>query len=149
MATGTFATVRPARPGDAEALAGLATQLGYPSSPGELTERLPHVLEAANAAVLVATDAADRPVGWLHVELKHSLVAPPAAQVMGLVVDEAFRDRGLGAELLRRAEEWAAARGCHALLVATRVTREDAHRFYRREGYRLLKTSHVFEKDLA
>jgi GNAT superfamily N-acetyltransferase len=148
VATEAVVVVRPARPDDAGVLADLATQLGYPSSPSELAERLPHVLEAADAAVLVATDADDRPIGWLHVELKRSLVAPLAAQVMGLVVDEGARGRGVGAELLRRAEQWAAARGCHALLVATRVTREDAHRFYRREGYRLLKTSHVFEKEL-
>ena len=32
--------------------------------------------------------------------------------------------------------------------MATRVTRNDAHRFYRREGYALNKTSHFFEKPL-
>jgi hypothetical protein len=33
--------------------------------------------------------------------------------------------------------------------VRSRVTRERAHQFYEREGYRLLKTSHVFEKRLV
>jgi GNAT superfamily N-acetyltransferase len=148
VATRTVATTRLGRLEDAQALADLATQLGYPSTPQELVERLPHVVGAAGAALLVATDSRDRPIGWLHVELKRSLVSPLSAQVMGLVVDERRRSAGVGAELLRRAEEWARDRGCNALLVATRVTRDDAHRFYRREGYRLLKTSHVFEKDL-
>ena len=148
MATSTVATTRPGRLEDAQALADLATQLGYPSTPQELVERLPHVLEAADSALLVATDSRDRPIGWLHVELKRSLVSPLAAQVMGLVVDERRRSAGIGAELLRRAEEWARGRGCRTLLVPTRVTRDDAHRFYRREGYRRLKTSHVFEKEL-
>lgn len=148
MATTTFA-IRPARPDDAAALAELATQLGYPTSAEELAERLPSVTSHAEAAVLVASDGQDRPLGWLHVELKRSLVAPLAAQVMGLVVDERHRSAGVGAELLNRAEAWAAARGSRELLVATRVTRERAHRFYRRQGYELLKTSHIFHKELA
>jgi GNAT superfamily N-acetyltransferase len=148
VATSAFA-VRPGRLQDAQALADLATQLGYPSTPEELVERLPHVMDAADAELLVVTDIRDRPIGWLHVELKRSLVAPLAAQVMGLVVDERQRSAGVGAELLSRAEAWAAARGCAELLVATRVTRERAHRFYRRHGYDLLKTSHVFRKGLV
>jgi hypothetical protein len=34
-------------------------------------------------------------------------------------------------------------------VVATRVTREDAHRFYQRAGYELDKTSHIFGKPLT
>jgi GNAT superfamily N-acetyltransferase len=102
-----------------------------------------------HAAVLVATDTADRPIGWLHVEIKRTLVAPRSAQVMGLVVDDAARSRGIGRDLLRAAEAWAAARGCHRMVVGTRVTRERAHRFYQREGYALDKTSYFFEKGLT
>jgi GNAT superfamily N-acetyltransferase len=146
--TSAAATTRPGRLEDAGALADLATQLGYPSTPQELVERLPHVLEAAGADLIVATDGRDRPIGWLHVELKRSLVAPLAAQVMGLVVEEGRRGEGIGAALLEAGENWARERGCHHMLVATRVVRERAHRFYRRSGYELLKTSHIFEKGL-
>ena len=74
--------------------------------------------------------------------------APAAAQLMALVVGDGSRNRGVGKDLIHAAESWAAAHGCHTLMVATRVTREDAHRFYRREGYVLDKTSHIFEKPL-
>jgi len=106
---------------------------------------------AANdqAAVLVAADAEDRPIGWIHVEVRRTLVAPLSAQVMGLVVDDAVRSGGIGRELLRSAEAWAAARGCRRMLVGTRVTRERAHRFYEREGYAVEKTSYFFEKELG
>ncbi len=87
-------------------------------------------------------------IGWLHVQLKHSLTSPLAAQVMGLVVDERHRSGGVGGALLEAAEAWARARGCRDLLVATRVTRERAHAFYRRHGYGLLKTSHMFTRRL-
>jgi GNAT superfamily N-acetyltransferase len=101
------------------------------------------------AAVLVAADAEDRPIGWIHVEVRRTLVTPLSAQVMGLVVDDAVRSGGIGRELVRSAEAWAAARGCGRMLVGTRVTRKRAHRFYEREGYAVLKTSYFFEKELG
>jgi GNAT superfamily N-acetyltransferase len=140
--------LRPPRSGDAAALAELSGQLGYPVEPADLTERLAAVVANPDAAVLVAADGADRAIGWIHVELKRSLVAPLSAQVMGLVVDDAARSRGIGRDLLNAAEAWAAERGCRRMLVGTRVTRERAHRFYERAGYAVSKTSYVFEKEL-
>ena len=67
---------------------------------------------------------------------------------MALVVGDGARNGGIGGDLLAAAESWAAGRGSRTLLVATRVTRNDAHRFYRRAGFALNKTSHVFEKPL-
>jgi GNAT superfamily N-acetyltransferase len=135
---------------DAAAVADLATQLGYPTEPAAVLERMARIeSHAAFDVLLVATDDADAPVGWAHVELRDTLVAPPAAQLMALVVGEGARNRGIGRELLAAAEAWAAGHGCSTLLVATRVTRVDAHRFYRREGYDLDKTSHIFTKALA
>ena len=88
-------------------------------------------------------------MGWVHVALKASLVDVPSAQVMGLVVDEGQRGGGIGKGLLLRAETWAAERGMRRMLVASRTTRERAHRFYEREGYAVLKRSYFFEKQLA
>jgi GNAT superfamily N-acetyltransferase len=130
-------------------LAALAEQLGYPVGTDELAERLAAVAANDHAQVMVAADADDRPVAWIHVEVKRTLVAPLSAQVMGLVVDDAARSGGIGRELLRSAETWAAARGCGRMLVGTRVTRERAHRFYQREGYAVQKTSYFFEKELG
>jgi GNAT superfamily N-acetyltransferase len=145
----TTPAIRPPRAGDAAGLADLATQLGYPTDAAAMERRLAAVAANDGADVLVAVDGSDRPVGWLHVELKRSLVAPLGAQIMGLVVDEGARSAGIGHALVRAAEEWARARGCHHVLVATRVTRERAHGFYLREGFGLDKTSHFFHKDLA
>jgi GNAT superfamily N-acetyltransferase len=144
----TVLAIRPPRSGDAAALAALAEQLGYPVSADELERRMAAVAENDHAAVLVAGDAGDRPVGWVHVELKRTLVAPLTAQIMGLVVDTAFRGGGIGRELLTAAEAWAQSRGCDRMLVGTRVTRERAHRFYAREGYTVQKTSYFLEKSL-
>ena len=129
-------------------MAELAGQLGYPLAVDELAARLPAVGASDADIVLVAVDERDLAAGWIHVEIKRTLLAPLSAQVMGLVVDEGARSRGIGARLLEQGEAWARGRGCSLILVGTRVTRERAHRFYRRQGYDLLKTSHFFEKRL-
>lgn len=127
----------------------MATQLGYATEPAAVAQRLPMVLGAADARLLVAVDVDDAAIGWLHVALKPSLLSPLAAQVMALVVDEAWRSGGVGADLLDAAEAWAREHGCAEMLVSTRITRERAHGFYRRHGYDLRKTNHYFSKGLA
>lgn len=142
----TTLAIRRPRESDAAAIADQSAQLGYPVAVDELRQRLVAVGANDQAAVLVATDAADQVIGWVQVELRRTLVAPPTAQIMALVVDEAARNAGVGRELLAAAEAWSLERGCHRVLVGTRVTRERAHRFYAREGYVLQKTSYFFEK---
>ena len=52
-----------------------------------------------------------------------------------LVVDERVRSRGYGARLLDRLKEEGRAQGCSEIQLISRVTREQAHRFYFREGF--------------
>jgi GNAT superfamily N-acetyltransferase len=141
-------TIRPARAVDATALADLTTQLGYQSTPAELTERLAPLLGAADHLILVATDADDRPIGWIHVTTEVGLEHAPTAAIHGLVVDDGHRSDGIGAALLAAGERWGAERGLGRMVVRSRVARERAHRFYEREGYALEKTSRVFSKAL-
>jgi GNAT superfamily N-acetyltransferase len=139
--------IRPPLPADAPALAALAGELGYPTDPEALLGRLAAV-HPTDAAVIVSTDAEDQATGWCHVELHRSLVEPISALILGLVVGEGHRSTGIGAALLAAAESWARARSCKRLVVATRITRERAHRFYAREGYEVSKTSYFLTKAL-
>jgi len=140
--------IRPMGIGDAKPVADLATQLGYASSETQLMERIPGVIGREDAAALVADDAGTV-VGWTHIELRRTLVGDRDAQIMALVVDERCRGQGIGAALTAAAERWAHDRGATTLRVGSRTSREDAHRFYEREGYVLAKTSYWFEKELA
>ena len=137
--------LRPPLPTDAPALAALAGELGYPTSPEALLGRLA-ALHPTDAAVFVSTDADDVPTGWCHVEMRRTLVEPVSALILSLVIGEGHRSGGIGAALLEAAEHWARARGCRQLVVATRTTRERAHRFYAREGYEVSKTSYFLTK---
>ena len=140
--------IRSMRVRDAGAVASLATQLGYPSSEAQVAERIPGVIGREDAAALVAEDSG-MVVGWIHVELRRTLVGDREAQIMALVVDERCRGRGIGKALTAEAERWARDRGAATVRVGSRTTREGAHRFYAREGYGLVKTSYWFEKELA
>ena len=141
--------IRLVRAGDAARLADLATQLGYPSVSDEIIGRLSHLSARPDDAVLVATDATDAVIGWVHVGRVASLAVSDTAQIGGLVVDDAHRSGGIGAELLEAAEAWAREHGATSMTVSSRVARERAHRFYEREGYERLKTSHIFTKPLV
>jgi GNAT superfamily N-acetyltransferase len=52
-----------------------------------------------------------------------------------LVSDEQSRSQGYGAQLIARLKDEARALGCNELQLISRVTREQAHRFYFREGF--------------
>lgn len=52
-----------------------------------------------------------------------------------LVVDERVRSHGYGAQLMARLKDEARSLGCSEIQLISRVTREQAHRFYFREGF--------------
>ena len=141
--------IRPMKPADAPLVAELTTQLGYPATAEETGERLAALTARPEEhAVLVAEDDGSA-LGWVHVRLLTSLESGRKADIGGLVVDDDHRGAGIGAELLAAGEAWARERGVTTMVVRSRIVRERAHRFYEREGYALVKTSHVFEKPLV
>ena len=52
-----------------------------------------------------------------------------------LVTDERVRSRGYGSRLIDWLKAEARQRGCREVQLISRVTREEAHRFYFREGF--------------
>ena len=52
-----------------------------------------------------------------------------------LVSDERVRSRGYGAQLIARLKEEGRELGCSEIQLISRTTREQAHRFYFREGF--------------
>jgi GNAT superfamily N-acetyltransferase len=133
-------TVRLASLRDAAVLAGLATQLGYPSSRRDVEARLSRVLDDPKHRVLVA-EARGRILGWAHAYLCCVIQSDPYVELGGLVVDESYRGGGVGGKLVSRVEEWAHENGCRTVSVRSNVIRQDAHRFYMYQGYAQVKRS--------
>ena len=141
-------TIRAARTYDAEAIAGLGTQLGYPATRQQIASRLAGIEAEPASRVFVAENGDGRVVGWLHVAARAQLTEESCAEVLGLVVDESARGGGIGAALLHAAEAWARGAGCAHVRVRSRVERERAHRFYQRAGFARVKTQAVLAKPI-
>ena len=139
--------IRCARLQDAERLAELSGQLGYPASRAEIVQRMKRMRPAAEHAIFVA-ETGKNVTGWLHVSVTPLLEVDLRAEVNGLVVDEHQRSLGAGAQLLQAAEQWAAEKGCKSMSVRSNVVRERAHGFYLRRGYEHYKTQKAFRKVL-
>ena len=142
-------TIRAARTYDAQSIAELGAELGYPSTRQQIATRLAGVEAEPSSRVLVAEDGEGRVVGWLHVAARTQLTEDRCAEILGLVVDASARGGGVGADLVRAAEEWARAEGCVRIRVRSRDTRERAHRFYERSGYERNKVQLVLHKALG
>lgn len=138
--------IRRAKSSDAVRVAELSGQLGYPTKPAEMAQRLRNIKAASQHVVLVAESSACRVLGWLHVSVEPLLEVELRAEVNGLVVADEERSRGAGALLLSAAEEWARKHGCKNMSVRSNVVRERAHQFYVRNGYEHYKTQKAFRK---
>jgi GNAT superfamily N-acetyltransferase len=87
-------------------------------------------------------------VGWIDAAIERHLQSPASAVIGGLVVREDMRGLGVGRRLCLEVEDWARSKSVPLVRVRSQIKREDAHRFYLRDGYRKVKTSFVFEKVL-
>lgn len=140
--------IRDAAIGDAEALAGLAAQLGYPSSGAEIGARLGKYEGKAEERLLVA-EVEGLVVAWTSIALADHFYTPLYVEISGLVVDEKLRGHGIGALLIREVKKWAESKGVGIVRLRANVIRKDAHRFYEREGFRKAKEQFVFELKIA
>lgn len=140
--------VRPMRSSDAERVAALSTELGYPSSPSEIVRRFSLLAEDADHGLFVAEGPNGEAVGWVHVHGRRFLESDPFAEIGGLVVHENYRSQGVGRALMATAEHWALSKGYNVVCVRSNATRAEAHEFYRRIGYEAVKSQRVFRKSL-
>lgn len=133
---------------DAQQVAELSGELGYPVSAAEMQARIQQFAKLPDRVAFVAC-LDEHVVGWIDVGVAYHLQSRPYGEIGGLVVSSAQRSRGIGKQLVRRAEEWIAARGLSTVLVRSRIAREAAHRFYIQQNFSHLKTSAVFSKQLT
>ncbi len=140
--------IRQMLPEDAVAVAGLTSQLGYPSSEADIKRRYDFIKDRSDARLLVAHHANRALVGWVHVQALYLLETDTRAEILGLIVTESARGTGVGRMLVEAAEEWAVLRGLDLLGVRSNALRVEARAFYERLGYKVVKTQNAFRKSL-
>jgi GNAT superfamily N-acetyltransferase len=139
-------TVRDFAAADADAVAHLLDQLGYPvAHVGIVIDRAQRLMSDPAHALLVA-EWHHAVVGLLHLARVSLIASEGYVEVHALVVDEPARGHGVGAALLAAAEAWTRQHGGGRLRVRSGAHRERAHRFYAANGYPAVKLAKVFEK---
>ena len=144
----TVIVVRRAATADVARLAELSEILGYPVASSSLAARLERLLARVEDAVLVA-EAESGVVGWVHGAEQELLESGRRCEILGLVVDPAYRSHGVGRRLVTAVEQWAANRGLEQMTVRSNVARAESHPFYQRLGYIRTKTQHAYRKALS
>lgn len=127
-------TLRTATDEDADRIASLFTDEGYPSGPSDVVERLAR-FASPHSCVIVA-DAEGEVIGFIALHalprFEHS---DRVLRIMALVVDAGVRERGIGRLLMAEAERIGRALGAAFAEVTAGHHRPEARRLYEDLGY--------------
>ena len=102
---------RKATMADAPAITDLTSQLGYPADITEIQERLAKILAQPDSALYVAEDDNGAVIGWVQAHALYSLESGFRVEIIGLIVAENARRKGVGRILVGCVEQWTRARG--------------------------------------
>jgi GNAT superfamily N-acetyltransferase len=127
-------SVRPAGAGDAEAIAALFTDEGYPSGPSDIVERMTRFASEHSRVLVAEHDGALLGFIALHAlpRFEHD---DRILRVLALVVDAGARERGVGHRLMAEAERIASELDAAFVEVTAGHHRPEARRLYESLGY--------------
>jgi GNAT superfamily N-acetyltransferase len=138
LATAVRVTVRVAELTDAEAVASLLTEMGYPST-AEAAEGAIDRFTRGSASHLQVAGLGPEVVGLVATHLVPRMDDDAwSCRITDLVVSNAHRRLGIGSALLTAAESHALTHGARRLDLSSGDWRQEAHAFYTNAGF----TSH-------
>lgn len=129
------ADLRSASSMDADDVAALLSELGYPCDTADAAQRIAAITENDRQALVVAR--CDGVVcGLVALDFMYYLpLDTTTCRITALVVTSSAQGQGLGRQLLREAERRARAAGAARLELTSGSQRTDAHKFYKDNGY--------------
>ncbi|MCI0582060.1 MAG: GNAT family N-acetyltransferase [Chloroflexi bacterium] len=134
--------LRPAQDADAERIAAIFTDEGYPAGPSAIVSRLAR-FAGPDSEVIVA-DRGGEVIGFIAFHalprFEHDDVV---VRILALVVDAGARERGLGHQLMAEAEQFARDRGAAFVEVTAGRHRPEARHLYESLGYDASVTAYL------
>ena len=127
-------TIRKVMPDDCKDICRLSIQLGYTYPLEKTRDRIRYILDKTNDEVFVAVYDS-MIIGYIHVSAYNLMYNDPLVNVLGFVVEEKYRNKGVGKRLLKAAEEYAKDSGYSGVRLTSGMDRKDAHAFYEKCGY--------------
>jgi len=138
-------TLRPASSADAEGIAALFTDEGYPAGPSDIVTRLER-FESAGARVIVAEHDGAM-LGFIALapipRFEHD---DWIIRMIALVVDAGARERGVGRTLLAEAERIGREMGAAFVELTAGHHRPEARHLYESVGYDATVTTYLRKK---
>lgn len=127
--------IRPATVSDAEAIAGLLDELGYPASPASVLQKIQLLSAGDHDAVYVAeiSGGVAGVIGLHTTELLHC--SGRLGRITALVVSAKQRGSGIGKALVETADRYFQQQDCLRAEVTSGDQRRRAHAFYQSNGY--------------
>ena len=120
---------------DADDVAALLAEMGYPCTQLEARERIQRVIGDDRQALVVARSGG-RVCGLIALDFMYYLpLGSTTCRITALVVTGAAQGQGLGRQLLKEAERRARFAGAARLELTSGSQRVDAHAFYRACGF--------------
>jgi ribosomal protein S18 acetylase RimI-like enzyme len=134
MTDQTSVELRPATADDADAIAALFTEEGYPAGPSDIVERLER-FSSPYSRVIVA-DLGGEVLGFIALHAMPRFEHDDRiVRILALVVDPAARERGVGHRLMAEAEVAGRKLGAAFIEVTSGHHRPEARRLYETLGY--------------
>lgn len=132
---------------DAKAIAFLSDQLGYTSSEAAIQQRLHVIFQDLNQCVFTAFYN-QQLIGWIHGFIALRVESEAFVEIGGLVVNEQFRQQGVGKLLVEKIYSWSLTKQCNQIRVRSNVMRKESHLFYKKLGFTELKEQKVYGLEL-
>lgn len=134
--------LRPAVDADAERIAAIFTDEGYPAGPSAIVARLARF--GGPESQVVVADRGGEVIGFIAFHalprFEHDDVV---VRILALVVDAGARERGLGHVLMAEAEQFARERGAAFVEVTAGRHRPEARHLYESLGYDASVTAYL------
>jgi GNAT superfamily N-acetyltransferase len=122
----------------------LSDQLGYPLSNAQIESNINEITTCENYAAFVALYN-QQIVGWIYAFRALLIESKPFIEIGGLIVDENFRNKGIGKKLVEKIKVWALENAINEVRVRSNVLRNEAHKFYLNNGFTEMKQQKVFQ----
>lgn len=139
--------IREATKEDVHDIQYLSKQLGYEYPVEKMSIKLNIILNNPEHMIYVAVDN-DRVIGYIHIEIYRILYADDLLNILGIVVDSSYRQKGVGTSLLESTEEYAKKVYCSGIRANSGASRYNAHSFYKRNGFISEKDQKRFVKSV-
>jgi GNAT superfamily N-acetyltransferase len=145
VVTDSAIQLRVARTSDAESIAALFTDEGYPAGPSDVVDRLGRFGSEHSRVVVAEHDGTLLGFIALHAlpRFEHD---DRILRILALVVDAGARERGVGRALMAEAERIAVELGAAFVEVTAGHHRPDARRLYESLGYDASVTAYLRKK---